>query len=244
MTVLLVAHGTRDSRGVESAYRLADAIGRRRSESVSVSFVDVVGPSPSEVLAELPDGPVTVLPAFLARGHHVRVDVARHVARVDRPVRIAAALGPSRMLALALMIRLAEAGTTRNEAVVLAAAGSSDPAAHRDVEDAARLLAARLGAPVRIAFASASPDGPYRSVPETVRLMRENAPHRRIAVASYLLADGLFQRRLDDSGADVVARPLGLAEPVIDLACARIAAAQPQPETRISDRRRRAGIPV
>ncbi|KJR09773.1 sirohydrochlorin chelatase, partial [Gordonia sihwensis] len=74
MTVLLVAHGTRDPRGVELIYRLADEIGRRRDEPVAVSFVDVVGPSPSDLLPDLPDGPVTVLPAFLARGHHVRVD--------------------------------------------------------------------------------------------------------------------------------------------------------------------------
>jgi sirohydrochlorin ferrochelatase len=30
-----------------------------------------------------------------------------------------------------------------------------------------------------------------------------------VAVASYLLADGLFQDRLRDSGADLVADPLG-----------------------------------
>ncbi|MBM7368454.1 sirohydrochlorin chelatase [Gordonia hydrophobica] len=226
MSVLLVAHGTRNPLGVESSYRLAHAVSRRLGESVAVSFVDVVGPSPSEMLAALPDGPVTVLPAFLARGHHVRVDVPRHVAEVDRPVTLASALGPSPELARALMIRLAEAGATRAGTVVLAAAGSSDPLAHRDVERAARLLAARVHAPVSIAFASASADSPYGSVPDVVADLRRRTPGGAIAVASYLLADGLFQRRLDQSGADVVARPLGLADPVVDLACARVVAAR------------------
>ncbi|MGA8547975.1 MAG: sirohydrochlorin chelatase, partial [Mycobacterium sp.] len=43
----------------------------------------------------------------------------------------------------------------------------------------------------------------------------------RVAVASYLLADGLFQGRLHESGADVVAAPLGSHPAVIRLACLR-----------------------
>lgn len=226
MSVLLVAHGTRNPSGVQSSYRLADAVSRRLDTPVGVSFVDVLGPSPRDMLAALPAGPVTVLPAFLARGHHVRVDVPRHVAAAERPATIAAALGPSPELARALTIRLAEAGTTRADSVVLAAAGSSDPFAHRDLRHAARLLAARIHAPVSIAFASSTSDSPYRSVPDVIADLRRRQPGGRIAVASYLLADGLFQRRLDDSGADVVARPLGLAEPVVSLACARVVAAR------------------
>lgn len=222
MTVLLVAHGTRDPRGVELIYRLADEIGRRRDEPVAVSFVDVVGPSPSDLLPDLPDGPVTVLPAFLARGHHVRVDIAAHLAAARRPVRLAPALGPSQLLTRALTNRLAEAGATSDDAVVLAAAGSADPVAQRDIETTAHLLSARLATPVRIAFASTRADSPHASVPDTVAALRADTPGRRIAVASYLLADGLFQQRLDDSGADVVARPLGLAAPVVDAACGRI----------------------
>ncbi|NLG45828.1 sirohydrochlorin chelatase [Gordonia sp. (in: high G+C Gram-positive bacteria)] len=241
MTVLLVAHGTRNPHGVEMSYRLADAIADRCGRAAAVSFVDVVGPSPSEMLAELPPGPVTVLPAFLARGHHVRVDVTRHVTQADRPVFLADALGPSRLLAQALMIRLAEAGTTCNDAVVLAAAGSSDPAAHRDIECAARYLSALRGSPVEVAFASVSGASPYRSVAETVADLRRHDRRRRVAVASYLLADGLFQRRLEESGADVVARPLGLATPVIELACARVATAR---EFAATECRQRAGIPV
>lgn len=226
MTVVLVAHGTRNPRGVELIGQLASTLEARRGERVAVSFVDVLGPSPSEVLATLPEGPVTVLPAFLARGYHVRVDIRNHLQLADRPVRLATALGPSRYLVTALQNRLAEAGATRHDAVVLAAAGSSDPQAHGDVETIARGLSYRLHTPVQIAFASAAADAPYASVPDTVAELRSRGVER-VAVASYLLADGLFQQRLVDSGADVVARPLGLAETVIDLACARIDAATP-----------------
>lgn len=239
MTVLVIAHGTRDGRGVETTYRFADAVAHRLRTVVAVSFVDVLGPTPSSVLAELAADEVTVLPAFLARGHHVRVDVPAQLADAARPVALADALGPSRLLAQALAIRLAEAGATGSETVVLAAAGSTDPAAHRDVEQTARLLSELLCTPVRIAFASASASSPYACVSATIADLRRRRPHRAIAVASYLLADGLFQQRLDEAGADLVARPLGLAEPVIDLACARIAAAQS-----LTTCRERAGIPA
>jgi sirohydrochlorin ferrochelatase len=44
---------------------------------------------------------------------------------------------------------------------------------------------------------------------------------RRVVVASYLLADGLFQDRLRDSGADVVTEPLGLHPGTVRLIAGR-----------------------
>jgi sirohydrochlorin ferrochelatase len=44
---------------------------------------------------------------------------------------------------------------------------------------------------------------------------------RRVAVASYLLADGLFQDRLRTSGADVVSEPLGTHPGVVRLVASR-----------------------
>ena len=44
---------------------------------------------------------------------------------------------------------------------------------------------------------------------------------RRVAVASYLLADGLFQDRLRASGADVVSAPLGTHPGVARLVASR-----------------------
>lgn len=60
----------------------------------------------------------------------------------------------------------------------------------------------------------------YPSVPDAVtRASRTGAS--RVAVASYLLAEGLFQGRLREAGADVVAAPLGLHPAAIRLACSR-----------------------
>ena len=44
---------------------------------------------------------------------------------------------------------------------------------------------------------------------------------RRVAVASYLLAEGLFQQRLRECGADVVAEPLGIHPAVVRLIARR-----------------------
>ena len=38
---------------------------------------------------------------------------------------------------------------------------------------------------------------------------RRGRSNARVAVASYLLADGLFQERLRSCGADLVSQPLG-----------------------------------
>jgi sirohydrochlorin ferrochelatase len=55
------------------------------------------------------------------------------------------------------------------------------------------------------------------------RLRAEGA--RRVAVASWLLAPGLFHRALGESGADVVAEPLSTHEAVAELVVARYTAA-------------------
>ncbi|MGH4021522.1 MAG: sirohydrochlorin chelatase, partial [Pseudonocardiaceae bacterium] len=88
MTSVVVAHGTRDSSGVAVARELAATAGSR------LAFVDVLGPSLREVLASV-RGPVTVVPAFLAAGYHVRVDVPREVAASGRrDVTVTRPLGP------------------------------------------------------------------------------------------------------------------------------------------------------
>lgn len=90
-----------------------------------------------------------------------------------------------------------------------------------DVEEVADRLSSLVDAPVTVAFAAPSPHVAHiPSVAEAVSRTRG-----RVAVASHLLAPGLFQSRLCESGADVVARPLGLHPLIVDRACAL--AAQP-----------------
>ncbi len=174
-----------------------------------LAFVDVLGPRVSEVVAGAP-GPVTVIPAFLSSGYHVRVDVPREVwATGRRDVTISAALGPHPLLIAATADRLRAAGWRRGDGVILAAAGSSDRRAVADVRAAAGRLSGKVGSRVRVGFVAT---GTPRVVPRVAGLRAAGQP--RVAVASWLLAPGLFHSRLGSSGADVVAEPLG-AHPLV-----------------------------
>jgi len=218
-SLLLVAHGTRNPRGVDMIAALADAVASRVGPT-RVAFVDVLGPSPSEVLRDT-TGPTVLVPAFLASGYHVHTDVPREVAAGGNDaVTVTPALGPDPALARMLVYRLRQAGWTRGDAVVLAAAGSSDPRARRDVYVAARMLSAIVRTPVRVGWiATGEP-----RIAQVVDEVRAEGAHR-VFVASYLLADGLFHRRLLDIGADGVAAPIGVAAPVVDLVVRRYRAA-------------------
>ncbi|GAA1090706.1 sirohydrochlorin chelatase [Tsukamurella spumae] len=201
---------------------LAAAMADRLRETVRVAFVDVLGPTPCEVLAQYRDEPTVVVPAFLSSGYHVRHDLPREVAESGhRSVTATPALGPSPELARAMLGRLLEAGWRRGDAVVMAAAGTRDVQAQGQLRRTAAALSALTGARVSIAFAAPSQQSEgYPSVPEVVSRLRSDGA-RSVAVASYLLAEGLFQQRLRDSGADVVAAPLGLHPSVVRVACLR-----------------------
>ncbi len=211
-TVVLVAHGTRDPAGVAVACGLVSALrARLPGRPVLLAFVDVLGPGVREVLAGVP-GPVTVIPAFLTSGYHVRTDVPKEVAATGRrDVTVTAALGPDSLLVSALRDRLREAGWRRGDAVVLAAAGSSDLRAVADVRTAAGQLSALVGRRVRVGFVATGAPG---VAPLVAGLQAAGAP--RVGVASWLLAPGLFHGRLAETGADLVAAPLGAHPRVIE----------------------------
>jgi sirohydrochlorin ferrochelatase len=88
--------------------------------------------------------------------------------------------------------------------VVLAAAGSTDSRAAGDARHQATLLASHLQAPVLAAFASAARPTVGEAVADLAA--RTGGP---VAVASYLLAPGVFAGRLRASGAAWVSAPLG-----------------------------------
>ena len=203
MNLLLVAHGTRRAGGVEMigdlAARVSTLVGRR----VQVAFVDVLGPTPSEVLSGA-DGPAIVVPAFLSRGYHVRTDLPTHVAASGHSdVTVAPALGPSRAIVQIVAEQLVKSGWRRDDSVILAAAGTSDQRAQADLRTTAALLATLLECRVDLGFVAT---GAPRLQDAVDRARRVN---RRVAVASYLLANGLFQERLHACGADVVSSALG-----------------------------------
>jgi sirohydrochlorin ferrochelatase len=168
------------------------------------AFVDVQPPAVADVVRALADAGrrSVVVPLLLSAGFHVHVDVGRAVRASGGSAVAAAALGPDVRLAALLHDRLVGVGARAGDAVVLAAAGSSDPRAAADVGVVRDALAARWDGPVVTGFgASAAP-----SVPEAVAQAR--VTRGRVAVAAYLLAPGQFHERLARAGADLVTPPL------------------------------------
>lgn len=83
------------------------------------------------------------------------------------------------------------------------------------------MLSATLGSRVELAFAI---DGTHWVGDAVARARRRGAD--RVAVASYLLADGLFQDRLRSVGADLVTDPLGRHQGVAKLIAHRFRSAR------------------
>lgn len=213
---VLVAHGTRKQSGVALIGDLAHSVSVALGARVHVAFVDVLGPTPSEILRDL-DAPAIVVPAFLSRGYHVNTDIPEHVAASGHPdVLVTEALGPSPQLGRVLADRLVECGWRPGDSVVLAAAGTSNPHALSDLNRIAALLSAIIGDRAELAFAATGEP----NVADAVASLRRRGA-RRVVVASYLLSDGLFQDRLRCSGADAVAEPLGLHPAMVRLITSR-----------------------
>ncbi|MFB9908587.1 sirohydrochlorin chelatase [Allokutzneria oryzae] len=222
MTLVLVAHGTRDPAGTRVIERIADAVrARLPMVPVSVAYADVCQPRLSAVLGGTPPGPCVVMPAFLASGYHVRVDLPTEIAASGRPgVKVTPALGADPGVVAAAHDRLLAAGWRSGDAVVFVAAGSSNQDALNEVRRAATMLALRVGAPVHQAYVTTA----QPSVPRVVAGLR--ARGRRIAVASWLLAPGLFHRAVAAAEPDVVAAPLGAHPRVVDVIVRRYLSAR------------------
>ncbi len=95
------------------------------------------------------------VPAFLARGYHVSTDIPAHVGASDHPaVTVTPALGPDPALVRVVVDRLVESGWRTDDSVILAAAGTSDPAALRDLHTTAAWVSATIGTRVELAFAA------------------------------------------------------------------------------------------
>jgi len=219
MTVLVgCSHGTDNTDGREAIRSiLTDVRAARPDLDVREAFVDVQIPEVAAVVADAVagGGEAVVVPLLLSVGFHVRVDIAEAVDREGASA--APPLGPDDRLVAILRDRLDAVGLTSDDVVVLAAAGSTDPAAAVAVEAVAAGLTDALEQPVTIGYgAGASP-----TVPQAVADARAGlTPGGRVVVASYLLAPGYFHDRVLEAGADVVSAPLApdprLAQIVLD----------------------------
>ena len=219
--LVLAGHGTRDPAGQAAAADLVEAV-RRRVPGIRVvpAYVDHQRPGVGEALAGLAAAGVTraaVVPLLLTAASHSKTDVAAavHTARsasTSLTVSYGRPLGPHPALLTALEDRLAEVGVDPDDAdtaVVLAAAGATDPDANADVAKTARLLWEGRGwFAVEPAFASAT----RPTVPEAVSRLRRLGV-ARVVVAPYFLAPGHLTdrvvRQAYDTGTDRVARVIG-----------------------------------
>ena len=154
MNLLLVAHGTRRAGGVAMIGDLAAQVSTLVGRRVQVAFVDVLGPTPSEVLSGAG--------VLRARDRGARVFVPRipRPHRSARPrrrqrasdVTVTPALGPSRAIVRIVAEQLVKSGWRRGDSVILAAAGTSDRRAQADLRTTAALLSTLTGSPVDLGF--------------------------------------------------------------------------------------------
>ncbi|WP_346618925.1 sirohydrochlorin chelatase [Blastococcus montanus] len=202
------AHGTRNPTGRRLIAELALAARAQRPGLVTTAaFVDVQPPTVVDVVAGLSaEGrPAVVVPLLLSGGYHVHVDIAGAVADAEAAV-AARPLGPDPRLVAVLHDRLLAAGADPRDpltAVVLAAAGSSDPRSVADVENTADLLQRDWAGPVTTGYGSAA----QPPVPDAVAAARK-AGAEQVVIASYLLAPGHFHDKLAGAGADAITAPL------------------------------------
>jgi sirohydrochlorin ferrochelatase len=220
-TLLAVAHGTQDPRGRAVVADLVALVGSLRPGlDIRVSWLDHAEPTVRE-LAEGADRPLVAVPLLLSTGYHVRHDIPQAVSLAPVQVTIAHRLGPHPLLVDALADRLTEAGWSGGPArLVLVAAGSSHPAARRDIDELAGLVSRRYGLPVTIAFAAAEP-----GISAAVSAAHTDGGAGPVVVVNYLLSPGQFADKVAACRADVIAAPLGAHPAVARLVLERYDAA-------------------
>ncbi|CAM3350992.1 sirohydrochlorin chelatase [Nocardioides dubius] len=216
--LITVAHGTRRRGGPLVAMGLTARAGRRLGVPAATSFIELSRPFFDQVLRQEFAAPPVIVPLLLSGGVHLGNDIPETIRTVGGPAILAPALGPHPLLAEVLVRRLLGSGAKPDEPVVLAAAGSSQPAGLADLETAGRLLQGRWSGRVRIATVTGL--GP--SLAGQVEAARSEG---RVTVAPYLLAPGFFAERITHlafhCGADRVTDVLGVEQLIAELIARR-----------------------
>ncbi len=224
--LICLAHGSRDPRSAATVKALVAEVKAMRSDlKVETAFLDHAKPSFTTVVDRLVRQghvEIVVVPLLLTEAFHAKVDVPSAVADAMTrhegvKIRATEVLGLEHAFLEVLDIRLREALKKNRvreiDALVLAAAGSSDPLANQSVARLARVWSARHKLPVTAAFASSAPP----ATGEAVRVFRGEG-RRHVAVASMFLAPGILPDRSAElaleAGAVAVSEPLG-AHPIL-----------------------------
>ena len=219
--LVALAHGSRDPRSAETVTALVDEVRALRPDlRIEPAFLELSKPSFQTVVNRLVRAKydeIVVVPLLLSEAYHAKVDVPEAVAAATArheglKIRTTSILGmePSFLEVLDLRMREAlKASRVRElDALVLAAAGSSDALANQAVARLAGVWGTRHKLPVTAAYASATPP----ATGEAVRAFRREG-RRHIAVASMFLAPGFLPDRAAElafeAGAVAVSDPLG-----------------------------------
>jgi sirohydrochlorin ferrochelatase len=232
--LVLIAHGSRDPRHGAAVEALAERVrGQRAGLRVAAAYLDLTAPDVPGLLARLHAGgieEVVAVPLLLTQAYHAGTDIPAGLRLAagrlpELRVRQAPVLGPSPLLLAALERRIAEAGVRDREraatGVVLAAAGSSDPASRSAVAAVAREWQRAGWRVVVPAFASRTA---LPGTADAVRWLRR-AGVGQVVVAPYLLSPGYLADRVarEAREADAVAPVLGDAAEVARVVLERYA---------------------
>jgi sirohydrochlorin ferrochelatase len=233
--LVALAHGSRDPRSAQTIKALVDEVKAMRPDlRVEPAFLELSRPSFDTVVDRLVKAgydEIVVVPLLLTRAYHAKVDVPESVAAAGArhpslQIRATDVLGLEpvflEVLDRRLRAALREARVRELDALVLAAAGSSDALANQAVTRLARLWGSGHRLPTLAAYASAAPP----ATGEAVRQFRAEG-RRHIAVGSLFLAPGTLPDRAAElaleAGAVAVSAPLGADPEVARVVLARYA---------------------
>lgn len=233
--LIALAHGSRDQRSVATITALAKEVRAQRCDlRIEPAFLDISRPAFHTVVDRLVKAghdEIVVVPLLLTEAFPTDADVPVALAAASQrhpglQIRATGVLGLEPCFLEVLDVRMREALKTSRvrelDALVLAAAGSTDALANQSVARLARLWGTHHKLPVTAAFASTAPP----AAGEAVRAFRAQG-RRHIAVASLFLSPGpLVDRAAElaiEAGAVAVSEPLGAHPEVARTILARYA---------------------
>ena len=237
--LLAVAHGSPDPRAEPVLEALLARLRAERPGLVAaLAYLGNTAPDvPSAVRSLVAAGArrIVVVPLLLTAAYHARQDLPTllHESRHSFPgvvLEQTPVLGPHPLLFSLVRRRLVEAGADPSASVVLGAVGTSDSGANAELADVAASMGATIG------FAAGQP-----LIGRVVDDVRARTG-RQVVVASYVLAPGTLPDRFAATRADLVTRPLGAEQEIVDIVLERFDATTAASEcqivraTRLGDR--------
>jgi sirohydrochlorin cobaltochelatase len=202
--LLIVGHGSRDSRGAREFHDLIGLV-RRRNPSLTVEggFIELSRPPISECVDRLAEGgaqSVAAVPLMLLAAGHAKDDIPATLVRekMHHPgvsFSYGRALGIRPELLELMDKRISSVvpmGEKQETAVLIVGRGSSDPDANSDLSKIARLFYEGRPYPVvEVAYVSMTPPGVAEGLDRCRRLGA-----KRVVVFSHFLFTGVLEGRI------------------------------------------------